>query len=429
MKQFETEVRAVLDALLGLLVEKSEAYGHSALNPIHVFSKCSALEQLSQQIDHKLQRVKMGKELGEDVVQDLVGYLVLLMVARKRAAHGSEWMIGGVATGGAPGAPRDDGEENTEKILPQRHEGHEEEGNEPVGVAELCSSCLNDMDEAVVLLARECLAARAFYKTCIGSCEDYNVARDEWSAAIKVVDEHLIQFPTVLAELAAAKLEKPEKSSPQRHEGHEEEGEDTERSTEEDAEIAEEGERRPLVGCLPEDGTSYALRRMLEAMDARVKLDHDRPCSEEGCYSNWAKDWDESREVYSASVAVAREAIAKEDADWEWAKKWMESCTQLGRICGEGGEDFTTKDTKDTKVHEEEGGNTEKLLPQRHEGHAEEEEEDGVYKDVELDEGARFGRREVDALYANADAIGYHWPSSKLVKLLRRMLCQIKRRW
>ena len=84
--RFELEVREVCDEVATMLVEKNRAYGNSALDPVRVFSRASVVEQLLVRIDDKLSRLSRGSAAGEDVERDLMGYLVLLRVARKRAA-------------------------------------------------------------------------------------------------------------------------------------------------------------------------------------------------------------------------------------------------------------------------------------------------------------------------------------------------------
>lgn len=66
-----------------MLAEKNRAYGDSALNPIRCFSKVDKLEQIKVRIDDKLSRLMRGNEAGEDVIFDLIGYLVLLRVAMR----------------------------------------------------------------------------------------------------------------------------------------------------------------------------------------------------------------------------------------------------------------------------------------------------------------------------------------------------------
>lgn len=76
------------DAIKAMLVEKNMAYGNSALDPVRVFSRASADEQIKVRLDDKLSRIQRGQALSEDVVLDLIGYLVLLRVAAKMPATG-----------------------------------------------------------------------------------------------------------------------------------------------------------------------------------------------------------------------------------------------------------------------------------------------------------------------------------------------------
>jgi len=73
------------DAIKLMLLEKNRKYGDSALHPTRVFSKASAVEQILVRIDDKLARVASAQaDEDEDVIMDLVGYLVLLRIARRR---------------------------------------------------------------------------------------------------------------------------------------------------------------------------------------------------------------------------------------------------------------------------------------------------------------------------------------------------------
>ena len=83
----QTHISLICDQIKELLLEKNAKYGDSALNPARVFSKANAVEQILVRIDDKLNRVKQGAGLlanDEDVVMDLIGYLVLLKIALKR---------------------------------------------------------------------------------------------------------------------------------------------------------------------------------------------------------------------------------------------------------------------------------------------------------------------------------------------------------
>lgn len=90
---FADDVRTVTDDLAALLIAKNQAYGNSALDPVRIFSRADVVEQLLVRIDDKLSRLARGSVADEDVERDLMGYLVLLRVARKRAA---------AVVGGAP---------------------------------------------------------------------------------------------------------------------------------------------------------------------------------------------------------------------------------------------------------------------------------------------------------------------------------------
>lgn len=80
----------ICDEVKNLLLEKNKKYGDSALNPARIFSKANAVEQILVRIDDKLNRIQKGAGLlanDEDVVMDLMGYLVLLKIALKRNSH------------------------------------------------------------------------------------------------------------------------------------------------------------------------------------------------------------------------------------------------------------------------------------------------------------------------------------------------------
>jgi len=83
MSESETKISGVCDDIKELLIHKNRKYGNSALKPCRVFSKASAVEQLLVRIDDKLNRIMQGAGLlaeDEDVVNDLIGYLVLLKI-------------------------------------------------------------------------------------------------------------------------------------------------------------------------------------------------------------------------------------------------------------------------------------------------------------------------------------------------------------
>ena len=84
MSESEMKISGICDDIKELLIHKNRKYGNSALKPNRIFSKCSATEQLLVRIDDKLNRIMKGAGLlatDEDVVNDLIGYLVLLKIS------------------------------------------------------------------------------------------------------------------------------------------------------------------------------------------------------------------------------------------------------------------------------------------------------------------------------------------------------------
>jgi len=83
----EEEITRVCDSLKELLIVKNRQYGDSALEPNRIFSKASSTEQILVRIDDKLNRIMKGSGIvgdDEDVIQDLMGYLVLLRISLDR---------------------------------------------------------------------------------------------------------------------------------------------------------------------------------------------------------------------------------------------------------------------------------------------------------------------------------------------------------
>ena len=92
------EVQALIaeecNAVRDLLLEKNKAYGNSAISPQRIFSRSSPVEQIKVRIDDKLSRMANQSTTNndainqEDVIFDMIGYLVLLRVAER--LHGTE---------------------------------------------------------------------------------------------------------------------------------------------------------------------------------------------------------------------------------------------------------------------------------------------------------------------------------------------------
>jgi len=87
LTQTQTEITEVMNELRVLLINKNEQYGDSVLEPIRIFSKASIDEQVKVRIDDKINRLLQGDdslESDEDVIKDLIGYLVLFLLHMRR---------------------------------------------------------------------------------------------------------------------------------------------------------------------------------------------------------------------------------------------------------------------------------------------------------------------------------------------------------
>lgn len=87
----QDEIAATCESIKALLLQKNQAYGDSALNPMRVFSQADPVEQIRVRIDDKLSRLARGSALAdetmEQTIDDLMGYLVLLKIAQRRAGR------------------------------------------------------------------------------------------------------------------------------------------------------------------------------------------------------------------------------------------------------------------------------------------------------------------------------------------------------
>jgi hypothetical protein len=78
----EERIRSQCNKIAEMLVAKNRSYGDSALHPMAVFGPGDPIVSLGVRIDDKLSRIKNAPgAFGEDSLQDLIGYLVLLRLA------------------------------------------------------------------------------------------------------------------------------------------------------------------------------------------------------------------------------------------------------------------------------------------------------------------------------------------------------------
>ncbi len=83
LTQSQQDIAEVCDDLRELLLEKNRKYGDSALKPVRIFSQASTVEQLKVRLDDKLSRLRNAQDdEDEDVISDLIGYLILFKVAQ-----------------------------------------------------------------------------------------------------------------------------------------------------------------------------------------------------------------------------------------------------------------------------------------------------------------------------------------------------------
>lgn len=68
---------------------KNAKYGDAALEPLKIFSKAGAVAGIKVRIDDKLKRIQNAGlcDATEDTLQDLAGYLILLMIAKDNESH------------------------------------------------------------------------------------------------------------------------------------------------------------------------------------------------------------------------------------------------------------------------------------------------------------------------------------------------------
>lgn len=84
-----SKIKSKCKSLEKLLLQKNAKYGDSALQPLNVFSEANAVAGIKVRIDDKLKRIKNAGlvDATEDTLQDLAGYLILLMIAKDNASN------------------------------------------------------------------------------------------------------------------------------------------------------------------------------------------------------------------------------------------------------------------------------------------------------------------------------------------------------
>lgn len=84
-----TRILKKCDAIANMLCEKNKSYGDSAPKPTGIFARGKATDLIRVRLDDKLNRIKNQPDaFGEDVILDLIGYLVLYSLALEDEKRG-----------------------------------------------------------------------------------------------------------------------------------------------------------------------------------------------------------------------------------------------------------------------------------------------------------------------------------------------------
>ena len=88
-KKTQNNIKWTCNEIRDLLLSKNKAYGDSAIEPDNIFSKLDNAQAICARIDDKLSRIKNKglDDATEDTLDDLIGYLILLKVARTRGSN------------------------------------------------------------------------------------------------------------------------------------------------------------------------------------------------------------------------------------------------------------------------------------------------------------------------------------------------------
>lgn len=90
LSEAQTAIVRECEAVREILLEKNRRYGNSALEPVRVFSRADSVEQIKVRLDDKLSRMASGQvDDDEDVTLDLIGYLILLRIAKRTTGRDS----------------------------------------------------------------------------------------------------------------------------------------------------------------------------------------------------------------------------------------------------------------------------------------------------------------------------------------------------
>jgi hypothetical protein len=82
--EVQTRIARICKEISNFLISKNDSYGNSAITPARIFAKSDNVEQIKVRIDDKLNRIMADQEWkGDNDLDDLIGYLILLKVAQE----------------------------------------------------------------------------------------------------------------------------------------------------------------------------------------------------------------------------------------------------------------------------------------------------------------------------------------------------------
>jgi len=78
----QTKIIELTNSIQKLLLVKNQRYGDAAITPKRRFSKASPEQGILIRLDDKLNRIEQSDELRINDISDMIGYLVLLLIAK-----------------------------------------------------------------------------------------------------------------------------------------------------------------------------------------------------------------------------------------------------------------------------------------------------------------------------------------------------------
>ena len=83
------KIKSKCKKLEELLLSKNAKYGDAAIEPLNIFFKGNSVASINARIDDKLKRIMNAGVIDdtEDTLQDLAGYIILLMIAKENASN------------------------------------------------------------------------------------------------------------------------------------------------------------------------------------------------------------------------------------------------------------------------------------------------------------------------------------------------------